>query len=424
MEEPKKVKEIYIRVRGDYFKKIVNQDVRGWLHDDLVGWKREAIIDDYDKKSLQDIPKFDTFTNIPVHGDAKIDINSNLYNLYQPVKHDLQPGDWIWTERLLRHIFGDQYELGLDYIQLLYQHPLQILPILCLVSKENATGKTTFLNWLKQLFLSNMIVVGNHDIEGNFNSHFATKLIIAVDESRIDKARSLEKMKAMATQTHILFEGKFQNKYVIPFFGKIILCSNYEDNFISASDEDVRYWVRKVPLPKHINVEIEKELEREVPAFLYDLSIRRMSTDKRHRAWFSPDQIETDALKKIKYQSKNWLYKEIDEMVISHFIDNPTIESFRADATDIKQAWFSYNKDANIAFIRRTLKNDFKMESTMSRYLPFEDYARYPDKRSGRSFLFERKRFMSDPELNGNDALSLPETVKEITTKVNAEQIF
>jgi len=51
----------------------------------------------------------------------------------------------------VKHIFGDQIELGLDYLQLLYQKPVQILPIVCLVSKERSTGKTTFPKWFMTL---------------------------------------------------------------------------------------------------------------------------------------------------------------------------------------------------------------------------------------------------------------------------------
>ena len=47
------------------------------------------------------------------------------------------------------HIFGDQYELGLDYLQILYTMPQQKLPILLLVSEERNTGKSTILNFLR-----------------------------------------------------------------------------------------------------------------------------------------------------------------------------------------------------------------------------------------------------------------------------------
>ena len=65
---------------------------------------------------------------------------------------------------LVRHIFGDQYELGLDYLQLLYTKPLQKLPILLLVSEERNTGKSTFLNFLKALFEANVTFNTNESL--------------------------------------------------------------------------------------------------------------------------------------------------------------------------------------------------------------------------------------------------------------------
>jgi hypothetical protein len=181
---------VYFRIGADYYKRIVNQDAAGWPFEEVRTWSRQAILDDEGKKYIETIPKFDAFTNIPDNGTDEIDVLPNLYNLYTKVEHYPEVGEWPWTEILLRHVFGDQYELGLDYVQLLYQKPLQILPILCLVSRENVTGKTTFLNWLRMIFNGNIIIVGNQDIHSRFNSHYAHKLIIAVDESKIDKAEN------------------------------------------------------------------------------------------------------------------------------------------------------------------------------------------------------------------------------------------
>ena len=86
--------------------------------------------------------------------------------------------EWTTIESMLKHIFGDQYEMGLDYLQLLYTKPTQILPVLCLVSKENHTGKTTFLDFLEMLFKGNTAIIGTADIEGDFNQHYISKHII------------------------------------------------------------------------------------------------------------------------------------------------------------------------------------------------------------------------------------------------------
>jgi hypothetical protein len=48
-------------------------------------------------------------------------------------------------------IKAEYYQLGYDYVQLLYHKPTMRLPILCLVSKENETGKSTFGDLMKAI---------------------------------------------------------------------------------------------------------------------------------------------------------------------------------------------------------------------------------------------------------------------------------
>ena len=397
----------YLRIGADYYKRIINQDASGNPYDEIRLWTRQAFIDDFGKDELKQIKRYDAFTNIPDNGSGDVVVEGHLYNLYSPIEQFPAPGEWPWTEILLRHVFQDQYELGLDYIQLLFTKPLQILPILCLVSRENVTGKTTFLNWLRMIFKANMIVVGDSDVHSRFNSHYAHKLIIAVDESRIDKESSLEKLKALATQRTINYEGKFMNAYTIPFFGKFILCSNYEDNFINAKDEDIRYWIRKLTKPVNHNINIEDDLDRELPAFLYDLQSRELSTLKQSRMWFSPDQLETDALAAVRYQSKSWLYKELDELISSYFMQHENLKQFKADPTDIKLKWFNNNQRAEISYIRKVIKLEYKLEPELCRYFPFEELV---ESKTGRAFTFLRSGFITEQE---PEIISEPEPIKQ-----------
>ena len=109
---------------------------------------KQTIIDDFGKKQLENVPKYKIFINFPSNIDYKRVIN-NCYNLYYPISHEPQEGQWENIKTLFKHIWQEQYEYGLDYVQIMYQYPLQILPILCVVSKENATGKSTFLYYTR-----------------------------------------------------------------------------------------------------------------------------------------------------------------------------------------------------------------------------------------------------------------------------------
>jgi hypothetical protein len=241
------------------------------------------------------------------------------------------------------------------------------------------------------IFGENVIVVGNQDIHGRFNSHYAGKLIIAIDESRIDKKFTLEKLKALSTQKTIIMEAKFQDARNLPFFGKFILCSNYEDNFINATDEDIRYWVRKLEKPKHVNYDIENNLLAEVPAFLHYLESYKLSTSKKSRMWFAPEDIETDALNAIRQQSRPGLYKDMKEMIAEYFLANEDLTVFFATPTDIKDRFFP-NQRYDVNYIQRILKHDFKKESKNMRYVPFGEGLQ----KNGRAYLFERNEFLTE----------------------------
>ena len=90
------------------------------------------------------------------------------------MQHTPLKGEWKHIEGLLKHIFDEQYQMGLEYFWNLYLHPKQKLPFLGLVSAEKGTGKSTFLNFLHLIFNGNTAVVTVKDFEGNFNSSFAS----------------------------------------------------------------------------------------------------------------------------------------------------------------------------------------------------------------------------------------------------------
>jgi len=125
----------YIRVGTDYYREVLRPQANGTTCKCLVFWKASIIKADFGKNYLNDIPKYDCFCTVPSHTDYR-KIIGNAYNLYEPITHQPEPGDWSAIDSLLLHIFEEHYEYGLDYIQLLYQMPLQKLPILIMVSEQ------------------------------------------------------------------------------------------------------------------------------------------------------------------------------------------------------------------------------------------------------------------------------------------------
>ncbi|MDV3579877.1 hypothetical protein CMU79_18245, partial [Elizabethkingia anophelis] len=150
----------YLRVGTTFYKTIEKPLISGDKISILVRWNRETIISDYGKEYVSRIPKYDGFCCIPSHLDYR-QVVAEFYNLYNEIPYrpneenitldDLR--EYIpFSLKFMEHIFGEQLELGLDYIKILLEYPIEMLPILCLVSKERATGKTTFIKWLKSIF--------------------------------------------------------------------------------------------------------------------------------------------------------------------------------------------------------------------------------------------------------------------------------
>lgn len=383
----------YIRIGTDYFKKIKKVDRFGIERHELKPWKKEEIKQDEGKSIIDQIPKFDDFTIQPDNLNYQPVVN-NCYNLYRPFLHTPASGRWEWTEVLIRHIFGDQYNIGIRYLQILYLHPAHLMPILVLVSRERQTGKTTFLNWLNMVFGDNVANISPEDLANGFNSSYASSNIIAIEETLIEKNTTVEKMKALATSKFITVNQKFVTQYRMPFYGKIIITSNNEDKFARIDDEEIRFFVRKVGYPKHSNHDIEKNLVDEIPAFLHYLTTLPPVDFSKDRSGFLPSELYNDSLASVRSESKSWLYKSL-LILIEDFFNNELnwADEFYADVKGLKEKFFDRNNTVDHSFLRSVIKNEFKLEPT-EKPIYFSPFGTEQSK-SGRPYLFKRAFFTS-----------------------------
>ena len=119
--------EEYMRV-GTTLYKVVNQPCAGGGYEKRrVIWNNSTLRQDYGKNYLATVPRYDGFCTVPDHLNYRKEIDGFL-NLYEPIGHIPQIGDFPNIRSLVVHIFGEQYNLGLDYLQLLFLQPLQKLP--------------------------------------------------------------------------------------------------------------------------------------------------------------------------------------------------------------------------------------------------------------------------------------------------------
>ena len=380
----------YVRIGTNYFKIITKPDRFGVKRNQLKAWTKDEIKTDYGTGYLKNIPQYDDFIIEPNNKEYS-SIIDNCYNLYKPFPYSPVLGEWKWTRVLLEHIFGEQYDIGIRYIQSLYQNPKRVLPILVLGSKDRSTGKTTFLNWLNMMFGHNMVIIDPHEITGSFNEIYATANIIAVEETFIEKKLAIEKIKSLSTGKFIVVNQKYISHFKIPFYGHIIMTTNEVDRFMKVDEEEIRFFIRKLNKPKMDNFSIEDDLINEIPGFLNYLNTLPELDYSKSRALFTPEELQNEQLQRVKNESRTGLYKDLSILIENFFDENDNIDSFYASALDIKHRWFESNNQISPNYIIRVLNEEFNLESKKMRYNSFESLDFTTKFKQGRVYFFEKK---------------------------------
>lgn len=392
----------YIRVGTKYFKLIDFPDLEGTTFEQkIVLWSKDNIITDHDKYYLLKVPKYDSFVTLPDHINHK-PVVGNCYNLYSPLPYSPEPGEITNTLDFLEHIFGEQLELGLDYLALLYLKPTEVLPILALVSKERNTGKSTFVKWLKRIFSHNMTLNTNDEFRSQFNSDWTGKIIIAVEETLLDRKEESERLKNLSTANVVKTESKGVDKVETYFFGKLILCSNNESSFVYITEEEIRYWVRKINPISKLDPFMEDKLRKEIPAFLYFLQKRGIISEKKSRMWFSPEEIYTEALLKLKEGNATLVEKELKELISELILTHDLDEICFTVGDLIDHARKSGIKQINQSLVTSILREKWKLKPVQnaSSYNCYFS-ACYPDdgplyaKKKGRYYSFPKEVFVA-----------------------------
>jgi hypothetical protein len=369
---------------------------------ELKKWKKDELKEDYGRTFVKHVPKFNDFIIEP-NNCKYTPVVEEFFNLYCEFPHSICDGSFPNIERLLKHIFADQYELGLRYMQILYLFPKQILPILVLTSKDRETGKTTFLNLLNIIFADNYVQISPQDLISQFNSIYATKNIIGIDETVVEKQSTVEKLKSIVTQKTITVNDKFISQYSVPFFGKVVIATNRERDFMRIDEEEIRFWVRKVPTISEKITDIENKMMQEVPAFLNYLATMPAVDFSKDRMVFTKEEIKTTYLQEVVEESRSSLYKELEILITEHFYQN-NFDEFYATPSDIKNKWFHHNNQITANYIGKVIKEELKQSpSPVCRYAPF--YGKYDanspdglklDKKVGAPFTFSRDFFVKN----------------------------
>lgn len=331
--------KLYMRVGTDWYKEIdepvpgsENKSVRV-----IAKWTKGALMEDYRnyKGFIDELPRYDGFTVEPRWIGGYRRKVGKFFNLMNPIEHSTKEGKITNTLKFLKHIFGgestienpierDPFTVALDWLTLLYTNPMQQLPVPILVSIENGTGKSTFLYWLKMIFTSNAVIMNNQQFAMAFNAHYASKYIIGIDEGflEVDKKSEKERIKQLATAKDIMIQFKGADLRSIPYYGKLIICSNDADRVMKIDDGETRWFVVKVnAIPQEMkDPDLNLKMEKEIPAFLQYLGTREIFHKKKDRLWFAPEDFITDQFKKIVENTKNRLDKVVESFIKETFL--------------------------------------------------------------------------------------------------------
>jgi hypothetical protein len=358
----------YIMVANDIYKIITQKDEWGNDKIELKPYKRETITLLETKSGIERTSQrfFEDFCVEPNNKSHRQVCGTN-YNLYRPFKHKPATGevtsdDVSYTLSFFRHVFGDQFHLGLQYFKILYEKPTQMLPILVLVSKKRHTGKSTLLDYFSMVFGDNFVQLMASDIMGDFNAHYAYANIIGIDETLVDKVHAVEKIKSLVTSRRIMVNDKFIKSYMLPFYGKIVMTSNKVTDFMKVDSDEIRFWVRKLSPFGKIDEQFFPKLNAEIPAFLRYVETKVETPEYKSRMVFAPEQLHNEFLEAVKEESKSSLAKDIEMRLEEFMLNNRFVDPVTATATDIKESWYRNDSKITLAYIRKVLKEEFEIE--------------------------------------------------------------
>ncbi|WP_127845412.1 primase-helicase family protein [Psychroflexus aestuariivivens] len=359
-----KNKEKYIRVATTYFKIVHEPDIHNESQSfkRLAKWDKSSIIDDKGKGFIKKIDRYDGFINYPSHSNYKTDVKG-FYNEYHELSGSIKEGEFPYTQKLLKHIFGSFYEMGIDYLSLLWQKPTQLLPVLCVVSLTRNTGKTTFLNWFRMLFENNVAIIKKADFKSRFNDAWINKLIVAVDEAKFDKREETDYIKELSTSKTQQREKKGVDQKQENFFGKIILASNNIDDFIVVDKNEIRFWVLDINEINEYIQDFDEKLKQEIPYIKYFLENRKIEYPCSSRMWFKKEDIKTEALLRVVRNSYDIDEKEL-ATVLYEYIELSEQETVKLALKDIKHFMQENRSFISNSAITKILKDKWNLLPT------------------------------------------------------------
>lgn len=392
--------ENFMRVGSTWYKKFKIPTRSGQEEERIITFKVDEIKRDYETKYpsfLSSVRKYDAFCNIPDWSKDYRRDHLTSFNLAHPLPWTPQKGEWPTIYKFLKHIFGgegsiengveqavesDIFTVAMDWLTIFHRFPMQKLPVLLLVSPENNTGKSTFLELLQSMYGSNNVVIlNNEQFKMRFNSHYISKMIIGIDEGflDIDKKQEKERLKQLVTSSKQFIEFKGVNLEEFDYYGKVVMSSNDASTIMKMDDGEDRWFVVRV----HQIAKEDKDpllldkMKQEIPAFLKFLEIRQIYHPQKDRLWFEPRHFITEQFRIIVQETKSFLQKLIEEWVNDQFLTfrTPVLKYDLAYLSEQLSKWSKYKVVPGD--VKKILKEKYSMSlSSKTEWLKIPSFIR------------------------------------------------
>ena len=226
------------------------------------------------------------------------------------------------SAKFLKHLFRSERELNVavDMIALKWISPRTKVRSLALVSSEEGTGKSTFIDWMLKIFGQNSTKTEIQRMTDNFNSLMSGKVIVGIEETKDEKGNVENRLKDMITGYETVTRRMYQEAVVEENFTWYIFASNHEDSFMKVGATTTRFFVVKVNPLESLDPDFAEKLYREIPYFLYFLEKRGALYPKEDRLWHRQELVENDALAKLRQSSKDIVQQNMEDLIEAIFL--------------------------------------------------------------------------------------------------------
>ena len=340
---------MFVKVKDEYLQRIARKDPKTGAI--TIGYEQRRVAelkDEYGSGFVKNIRRYHGWVTEPSHTDYTRSIHYrhegvdySFFNRYQPPPYEAKPFElpeaykaapMVYdleqipeikhSAKFLKHLFRTERELNvaLDMIALKWTQPRVKVRSLALVSTEEGTGKSTFIDWMLKMFGQNATKTEIQRMTDNFNSLMSGKVFVGIEETKDEKGNVENRLKDLITGFESVVRRMYQEAVVEENFAWYVFASNHEDSFMKVGSQTTRFFVVKVTPLQSIDPDFVEKLYREIPYFLHFIERRGALYPKEDRLWHRQELVENEALERLRQSSKDVVQQNMEELIQSIFL--------------------------------------------------------------------------------------------------------